>query len=194
MNTIQCLAFNGSPRKGGNTEVLLKTVLEVIKEKGGSVEFFHLNTMEFKPCQNCGGCDKAGTCILKDDLTPVYDKILAANRIIIASPIYFYGVSAQAKAFIDRMQALWNRKRILTEKGHWKEDPNKKGYFLSIAATKGPKIFDGAVLAAKYAFDAMGYTHEEDLLVRGIDKKGEMAEDQDTLEKARELGQKIAQN
>lgn len=190
---MDVLAFNGSPRKGGNTEVLLREVVSGIEAAGGHIDVFRLNSMAFRPCQNCGGCDREGKCVLQDDLIPVYDRILAVERIVIASPIYFYGVSAQTKTFIDRMQALWNRKRLLRQKGEWHDDPERKGMFLSVAATSGPKIFDGAVLEARYGLDAMGFGLAEELLVKGVDKKGEMAARGEVLAAARELGRRFVE-
>lgn len=190
-DTKQVLAVNGSPRKGGNSEILLAAVKEGIEVAGGRVETIRLNSLKIRPCQGCGGCNKTGECVLEDDMTPLYEKILSVDRIIIASPIYFYSVTAQAKTFIDRTQALWSRKRLLEKKGEWKDDPNRKGLFLSVAATRGPKVFEGAVLVAKYAFDAMGVCYEDELLVRGVDGRGKMAEAKDRLKEAVELGKRF---
>lgn len=190
---MKVLTFNGSPRKGGNTHILLETVLKGVTEAGGRAEVIVLNDLQFRPCQNCGGCDKTGVCILKDDLTPFYKKIVAAKRIIIASPIYFYGVSAQTKAFIDRMQALWSRKRLMKEKGKWRDDPDRKGLFLSVAATRGKRVFEGAVLTARYGYDAMGFAYDGDLLFNGIDYCGDMQKATGELQLAYELGLQFIQ-
>lgn len=188
---MKVLALNGSPRKGGNTDVLLAAVIQGVEKGGNEVEVVRLNKLTFRGCQNCGGCDETGVCILEDDLAPLYDKVLTIKKFIIASPIYFYGVTAQAKAFIDRMQALWNRKRLLKEKGEWQADPERKGFFVSVGATKGDKLFDGAVLTVKYAYDAMDVHYAEDVLVRGIDKKGEMEQAINLLREAERLGQEF---
>ncbi len=123
-----------------------------------------------------------------DDMQPLYDKIIAARRLIIASPIYFYSVTAQTKAFIDRCQALWNRKKLMKEKGEWQDDPDRKGYLVSVAATKGEKVFEGAVLTMIYTCDAMGIDYGGDLLVRGVDNRGEMADDTESMQQAVEFG------
>lgn len=188
---MKVLVLNGSPRKGGNTDVLLAAVIRGVEKGGGEFEVIRLNELSFRGCQNCGGCDETGVCILEDDLTPLYDKVLTAKKFIIASPIYFYGVTAQAKAFIDRMQSLWNRKRLLKEKGEWQADPGRRGFFVSVGATKGDRLFDGAVLVVKYAYDAMDVHYAEDILVRGIDKKGEMAQAVNILREAERLGQEF---
>jgi multimeric flavodoxin WrbA len=188
MNNMNVLTIQGSPRKGGNCDILLEAVLRGVKEAGGVPELINLRELTFQGCISCGGCDETGACVLKDDMIPLYDKILAVKRIIIASPIYFYGVTAITKAFIDRAQALWNRKRLLTEKGEWQPDPDRKGMFVSVAATRGARVFEGAILSIKYGLDAMGFSYDRDLLIRGIDKKGEMTKHGDILRQAEEAG------
>ncbi len=110
---MKIIAFSGSPRKNGNTELLLKEAVKGIESEGLEVRTFDLNIMNIRPCQGCGGCIKTGECIYKDDMLRVSDAIRSADRIILASPVYFYSVSAQAKVMIDRCQSFWN------EKGNW---------------------------------------------------------------------------
>lgn len=185
---MKVLAFQGSPRKKGNTEILLAAVAKGIKEEGGEIEIIRLCDLQIQPCTGCGGCDKTGRCVLEDDMIPLCDKILAAKRVIIASPIYFYNVTAQTKAFIDRTQALWSWKRIMEKKGDWRQDHERKGYFVSVAATKGARVFEGAILTVKYAFDAMGMGYGGEFLVREVDRRGEMANLPDKLKEAEEFG------
>jgi len=101
---MNILAFLGSPREGGNTELLLKEAVKGIEESGVQVQTFTLNTMNIMPCQNCGGCDETGICIYEDDMTQVYEAIRTCDRIILASPIFFSALSAQIKMMIDRCQ------------------------------------------------------------------------------------------
>lgn len=188
---MKVLAFNGSPRKGGNTEVLLAAVMDGMASAGGKGEIVRVCDLRIQPCIGCGGCEKEGKCVLDDDMTGLYEKIIVADRLVMASPIYFYGITAQAKACVDRMQALWSRKRLLTEKGDWQEDPGRKGFLVSIAATWGEKVFDGAILTMKYACDAVGASYGGEFLVRGVDRRGEMAKQAAELDKAREAGRRF---
>lgn len=183
---MKVLAINGSPRKGGNTEVLLNSVIKGVERAGGRVEVIRLCDLTIQPCTGCGGCDKTGKCVLEDDMIELCDKIIAYKRVIIASPIYFYGITAQAKAFVDRTQALWSWKRLMAEKGEWHDDPERKGFFVSVAATHGAKVFDGAILTVKYCFDAMGMAYGGEFLVRGVDRRGEMAQETQKLKEAEE--------
>jgi len=185
---MNVLVFLGSPRKKGNSEILTNAVLEGVRQAGGKPEIIRLCDLKISPCISCGGCDKEGRCVVQDDMTPLYEKIITVDKIIISSPIFFYGVTAQTKAFIDRTQALWNRKRLQQEKGKWIENPDRKGFFVSVAATKGARIFEGAVLTVKYAFDAMDMRYAGDFLVTGPDKLGDMAKYEQKLIEALEAG------
>ena len=185
---MNVLVFLGSPRKKGNSEILTNAVLDGVRQAGGRPEIIRLCDLKISPCISCGGCDKTGKCVVEDDMTPLYDKIITVDRIIVSSPIFFYGVTAQTKAFIDRTQALWNRKRILQEKGKWIENHERKGFFVSVAATRGVRIFEGAVLTMKYGYDAMGMQYAGDFLVTGPDKRGDMAKYEQKLAEAREAG------
>lgn len=185
---MDVLVFLGSPRKKGNSEILTEAVLEGVREAGGSPEIIRLCDLKISPCISCGGCNKTGKCVVEDDMTPLYDKIITIDKIIVASPIYFYGITAQTKAFIDRTQALWNRKRLMEKKGEWLENPERKGFFISVAATRGARIFEGAVLTMKYGYDAMGTNYAGGFLVTGPDKRGDMARNEQKLSEAREAG------
>ena len=185
---MDVLVFLGSPRKKGNSEILTEKVLEGVMKAGGSPETIRLCDLKISPCISCGGCDKTGKCVVEDDMTPLYDKIISIDKIIVASPIFFYGITAQTKAFIDRTQALWNRKRLLQKKGDWVENPERKGFFISVAATRGSRIFEGAVLTMRYGFDAMGLSYGGDFLVTGPDKRGDMTTYEQKLAEAREAG------
>ncbi|KPJ97562.1 MAG: hypothetical protein AMJ60_10880 [Desulfobacterales bacterium SG8_35] len=185
---MDVLVFLGSPRKKGNSEILTHALLEGVRQAGGSPEIIRLCDLKISPCISCGGCDKTGRCVVEDDMIPLYKKIIAIDKIIVSSPIFFYGVTAQTKAFIDRTQALWNRKRLLQKKGEWVENPERKGFFISVAATKGARIFEGAVLTMMYGYDAMGMQYAGDFLVTGPDKRGDMARYERKLAEAREAG------
>ncbi len=188
---MNVLMLNGSPRKGGNTEILLNSVAAGMSPDGVQVETIRLAGLEIKPCMGCGGCEKTGVCVQKDDMVPLYEKISRAGRIVIGSPIYFYGVTAQTKIFIDRTQALWCRKYLLTPRELRKDDPARRGFLVSVAATRGKNLFTGAQLCAKYCFDAIGVNYGGELLVKGIDRRGAVAEATAEIERAEEFGRQL---
>lgn len=187
-NMSDVLVFLGSPRKRGNSEVLIDSVIKGIEEGGGSAESIRVADLNISPCIGCGGCDKTGKCVVDDEMQPLYDKITSARRIILASPVYFYSITAQLKGFVDRCQALWNRKRLQVEAGPLPEHQDRKGYLVSVAATRGDRVFEGSVLVAKYFCDATGIEYGGEFLTKGIDHRGEMAKHVDTLLKAEEFG------
>lgn len=188
---MNVLIFLGSPRKNGNTETLVKSVMTGIQEAGSTSELIRLSEHKINPCIGCGGCEKEGNCVIQDDMQELYPKMTSADRIIVASPIYFYGVTAQTKAFIDRCQALWSRKYLLSIRLHG--DIPKIGYYLGVSATKGERIFEGAVLTVKYGLDAMDFSYGGEFVVRGADKKGDIQDFQEELERAMEFGASIVE-
>lgn len=187
---MKALVILGSPRKGGNTEILAQQVAAGMEEGGVSVRLLRLAEVRFGPCIGCGGCEKTGRCVVQDGMQDLYPMLDAVERLILVSPIYFYGVTAQAKALIDRCQALWSRKYLLGVRVV--AEVARLGYLVSASATKGERIFDGAVLTAKYGLDAMDFGYGGGLLVRGVDRKGAVSLMPDELARATQFGRKIA--
>jgi multimeric flavodoxin WrbA len=186
---MKVLGIMGSPRRHSNTEILLDKALDGAKEAGAEVEKVLISKLKISPCLEIYACLKDGNCAIKDDMDALYKKLLEADHIIFASPIFFYGVTSQAKAVIDRCQALWVRRHVL---GMGKEDKReRRGAFISVGATRGAKLFDGAVLTVKYFFDAIGVKYYGDLLVRGIDNKAQIEERLEALQDASRLGQEL---
>jgi multimeric flavodoxin WrbA len=186
---MKVLGIMGSPRRQSNTEILLDKALGGAREAGAEVEKVLVSKLKISPCLEIYACRKDGNCAIKDDMQSLYEKLLEADHIVFASPIFFYGVTSQAKVVIDRCQALWVRRHVL---GMGKEDKRVRGgVFISVGATRGTKLFDGAVLTVKYFFDAIGVKYSGDLLVRGIDNKGQIEEYPAALEDAFRLGQEL---
>jgi multimeric flavodoxin WrbA len=186
-SSMKVLGIMGSPRRQSNTEILLDKALEGAREAGAEVEKVLISKLRISPCLEIYACFKDGNCSIKDDMQTLYDKLLQADHIVFASPIFFYGITSQAKAVVDRCQALWARRHVL---GMGKEDTRvRRGVFISVGATRGEKLFDGAVLTVKYFFDAVGVKYSGDLLVRGIDNKAQIKEHPTALEDAFRLGQ-----
>jgi multimeric flavodoxin WrbA len=188
-SNMKVLGIMGSPRRQSNTEILLDKALEGAREAGAEVEKVLVSKLKISPCLEIYACFKDGNCAIKDDMQSLYDKLLEADHIIFASPIFFYGITSQSKAIIDRCQALWARRHVL---GMGKEDKReRRGVFISVGATRGAKLFDGAVLTVKYFFDAIGVKYSGDLLIRGVDNKGQIGERPTALEDAFRLGQEL---
>ena len=116
---MRALGIVGSPRKEGNTDILVDEVLRGARDAGSNIDKIFLNNLEIKPCQaECSDrCKKTGDCILKDDMSSLYDKLFKSDVIILGTPVYWYGPSAQLKAFMDRWFAFSHSEYIHKMKG-----------------------------------------------------------------------------
>jgi arsenate reductase len=166
------LGFQGSPRKNGNTDRLLAAFMEKARCAGAAVKTIQVARAGIVPCKGCGYCEKHGTCVIADDpmSNEVYGLLRQADLIVAASPVFFYGVSAQLKGLIDRSQTLWSRKYVYKLK-----DPlaaTRRGMLLSVGASRGRQLFDGIHLTIKYFFDAVDARFDHSLTYHGIEAKG----------------------
>jgi multimeric flavodoxin WrbA len=109
---MKVLGIVGSPRKKGNTEIMMKEVLKVAQEAGCETEMFLLSDKQVAPCDACGMCFQVGSCVVKDDMQQLYAMMERAQVIVFGSPVYFGSVSAQMKAVMDRMFALLQRRAL----------------------------------------------------------------------------------
>jgi len=188
---MRVTAFLGSPRKDGNTSILLGEALRGVREGGHTVRLFRLALMKIRPCLNCGGCEEDGGCIIEDDeMGKVYAAIREADRIVLASPIFFSGVSAQAKAMIDRCQALWCEKYLLR-----REIPagpeGRKGLFLTVGGMKTVKHAECANSTATAFFRSVSVPEHAFLPFRGVDAKGAIRQHPTALQEAYEAGKAL---
>jgi len=183
---LKVLGIMSSPRIGGNTDLLLDAALNGAQGQGAEVEKINIPTLRIAPCREIYACLKDGKCAIKDDMDPLYDKLVNAGAVIVATPIFFYTVSAQLASLISRCQALWSRRYVLNM-----VIPLKKGAFIAAGATRGAKLFDGPKLTIRYFFKAINAEYTDELLIRGIDKKGEIKEHPTALKDAYELGKRL---
>jgi multimeric flavodoxin WrbA len=188
---VKVLGLFGSPRRGGNTDLLLEAALKGAAEEGARVEGIHLCDFRVAPCRECLACFNNGTCVLDDDMQGIYPRLLEADIVILASPIFFYGITGWAKAMVDRCQALWARKYVLHDPALKTENRRRAGFFISVGGTKGPRMFEGSVLTVKYFFDAFNTNYSGELLFRGVDACGDIQKDPDALPQAFAAGRKL---
>ncbi len=186
---MRVLGIWASPRRGGNSEILLDALLNGAREAGAEVERIALRQLRITPCLEIQHCFKDGTCPIKDDMAPLYEQLLAADVVALSSPIFFYGLSAQAKSMIDRTQALWARRYILEPKS---SPLARQGVLLCTAASHGKLLFVGASLTAEYFFDAIGARYAAEIFVNGVDEKGAISKMPDSLAAAADLGGRLA--
>jgi len=188
----QIVAIYGSPRRRGNTATLLKHAVQGAVDAGAQVDEIILRDLKISPCLEIYACKKEGRCAIKDDFQQVVDQILSAKGLILASPIFFYTVSAHTKILMDRCQSLWVKKYWIDKVPFGQWEPKRKGLFISVGATKGKKLFDGTLLTVKYFFDVLDAELYRSLLYRGMDFEGDVLKYPEYLEEAYEAGKALA--
>ncbi|RJX36497.1 MAG: flavodoxin family protein [Desulfarculus sp.] len=191
---MMVLGIYGSPRQGGNSDLLLDAVLVEAGAAGVQTEKIYCRRLNISGCLECGGCDETGQCVVEDDMQQVYPLLKSARAIVLSAPVFFYGLPAQCKALVDRSQACWSGRLLAkTTPEERKRHDAGRGYLIAVGATKGPRMFDCMELTARYFFDALDMSYEPGLLIRGLEAKGAAAGSPDVMDQARELGRRIAQ-
>ena len=186
------VAIYGSPRRRGNTATLLKQAVLGAVQSGAQVDEVVLRDLKISPCLEIYGCKTNGRCVIQDDFQQVHDLIMAANGLMLASPIFFYTVSAHTKIFMDRCQSLWVKKYWIDKVPFGSRRLNRKGLFISVGATKGKKLFDGSLLTIKYFFDTLDAQLWRSCLYRGLDFEGDVLKHPDYLEEVYQAGKEFA--
>ncbi|HOB17207.1 MAG TPA: flavodoxin family protein [Candidatus Methanoculleus thermohydrogenotrophicum] len=174
--TIDVLAFATSPRRHGNSETLLDWVLAAMEREGETaVEKIVVPEVDIRPCRGCNACEMLNRCVQRDDMDYIHDRIIAADCIILASPIYCMGLAAQAKVLVDRAQVFRSRKYVLHLPVVPPERKGKRvGIFLSTAGQTWDYVFDAAIPSVKCFFNVIdiGKKDVRYLMVNGVDEKG----------------------
>ncbi len=182
---VKVLGIVGSPRKGGNTEILVKTALEAAKAQGAEIDILSLGEKKVAPCDGCGVCAKTRKCKINDDFAEVFQRMASANAIILASPSYFESVTPQMKALIDRAGFYNNRAT-----GRHAFD-GKIGGAIAVAYRTGLATTWGQMII---------YILAQRMIVPGIasfpnavaSEAGDVLKDKEGMDKARELGEAMA--
>jgi multimeric flavodoxin WrbA/protein-tyrosine-phosphatase len=168
------LGFQGSPRKKGNTSFLLKNFMQAIEKLGAQTRIIEVTQKNIIPCREYVVCERKGYCPIDDDVkTEIYPLIRQAEVVVLATPIFFFNMSAQLKALVDRCQLFWARKYKLKLTDPAKK--TKRGFLLAVGASKGKSLFEGLQLTAKYFFDAIDAGFEGSLTYREIEGPKDMA-------------------
>ena len=187
---MKIIAFNGSPRKGGNTEELLNAAIRGTGDSDSDkhdVRVFRLQDMDITACLNCGGCDDTGICVVEDDFQLVAEAIRAADRIIFASPVFFMGISAQAKAFVDRCQSFWCEKFLLEREIPAGPD-GRKGLVLMVGGMKKDRGINCAASQGVAFLRTVSVKESETLKYMGVDAMGAILKHPTAIKEAEEAG------
>ena len=175
------LGLLGSPRKKGNSNYLISAFMDAAEKSGAQTLTIDVTRKNIIPCKEYTVCEKKGFCPINDDVEEeIYPLLRQADVVVVATPIFFYNMSAQLKAVVDRCQVFWARKYMLKLK-----DPGanmRRGFLLSMGATKGKNLFEGLQLTTQYFFDAIWAKFEGSLTYRGIEGPKDMAAHPTVLE------------
>lgn len=185
------LAVYGSPRRKGNTATLLKRAVDGATDAGAQVEEIVLRDLNMSPCLEIYGCKENGRCTIQDDFQDVYDKLLASDGLMLATPIFFYSVSSFTKILMDRCQSLWVKKYWIEKRKFGETKPTRKGLLISVGATSGKKLFDGTLLAVRTYFDTLDMQVWRTLLYRGLDFEGDVLAHPEYVEEAYQAGREL---
>ncbi len=177
---MKILGLSFSPRRQGNTEILLDQALQGAQQEGAEVELYSLSGKEIKPCDGCEACAKTGKCHIKDDMQTVYQKLVAADGIIFGTPVYFFSMASQAKALIDRTYALRRPTIRLV---------NKVGGVITVASNLGRSD----VLKDLYFYIAINHMIPTDYVAAAATEKGAIRKDEKAMKMAWELGREMVQ-
>ncbi|MDN7011895.1 flavodoxin family protein [Methanoculleus sp. FWC-SCC3] len=192
--TIDVLAFAASPRRHGNSETLLDWVLAAMEAEGAAVEKIVVAEADIRPCRGCNICETLNRCVQRDYMDYVHDRIIAADCIVLASPIYCMGLAAQAKVLVDRAQVFRSRKYVLHLPVVPPERKGKRmGIFLSTAGQNWDYVFDAAIPSVKCFFHVVDIGNKDlrYLMVNGVDEKGAIARHPTAKDDAESLAREV---
>lgn len=185
------LGLAGSPRQRGNTSILLDRALAGAADGGARVARLELCRLHIAPCIACDGCFRSGVCVVEDGFQSVLPQLLEADAVVLASPLYFLGLSGWAKAFIDRCQCLWARRYILHQPLPPTSDGRpRRAAFVSTAGTPAAP-FSGAVATVKAWLRTLDARYLGEVLRTGVDAAGTISGDAGALEEAYRLGRAL---
>jgi len=178
----------GSPRKNGNTDLLLERAMEGARSAGATTEKVVLDALRFSPCRECADIRHDGICKVNDDMQTVYPLLDRSDVIILASPIFFGSLTAQTKMMIDRFQCRWAAEHL------FKTIPvttERKGVFLCAEASDREDFFRNARAIVKNFFVTVGAEYSHELLCGGVDVRGAVLKKTECLDEAFRLGSTV---
>jgi multimeric flavodoxin WrbA len=174
------LGLMGSPRRNGNTEILVDTVLAGAEEHGAATEKVLLGTLEIAPCRACDSCRKTGKCIHEDDMVGLIEQMKEADVWVLGTPVYWWGPTAQFKAFLDRWYGIYNQ-------GIFK---GKDIVLVVPLESNNETVYNPTLDMFKGIMDYLGMNHIGTVLATRVYEKGAVNDHPEYLDMAREIGRK----
>lgn len=174
------LILSGSPRINGNSDILCDEFMKGAKESGNEVEKINVTSKKITPCSACYYCkDHGGKCVYNDDMPSILQKIINCDVLVLASPVYFYSISAQLKAVIDRTVA------------RWLEVKNKEFYYIVTMADEELASADTTLACMRGYADCVDGSKERGIIIgNGVYEAGAI-KSTSAMQKAYELGKSV---
>ena len=189
--SLKVLGISTSPRRDGNSDLLLRQALSGAQQAGSVVEYLRLCDYRIEGCRECYNCSATGYCSTKDDYQPILDKMLEADRLIFATPVFFMTVCAQAKLLIDRGQCLWVRHTVL-HKPLFEPKRDRRGLLIAVGGSRSRKQFDCVRQPVQSCFECLEVDYVGSLCINQVDEKGAILKRPDALDQAFRLGRLLA--
>ena len=182
---MKILGLEGSPRKNGNTEKLVKVILDGATEKGAETKFYKLAKMNISLCLGCFSCRETGACVTEDDMQLLHEEIQASDAIILGSPVYMWQVSGQTKLFMDRLVPFIKPDFTTRLKG-------KKSVFMVFTqGNPDEQSFKHYFEYLENLFSFLHYDVKGTMVATGTRDKNDILQQADLLGKAREVGKNL---
>ena len=188
---MKVLGILGSPRVGGNSDILLEQALAGAKDSGGEVEKIILSKKKISGCLDCGKCNETGICVIKDDMQEIHKKILEADVVIHSVPVYFWAMTSQMKAYLDRWCAFFDAQWRI-HKAYRPIMKVKRIGLITVCGDTNVSTADPIVHSFKNTCQFSGL-HLLEVVQASAAAKGEIANNEDVKKKAYELGRKSVQ-
>ncbi len=186
------IAVLGSPLLQGNTARLLDEAIRGAREAGCSVEKIEVTTLKFNACREIFYCRQNTTCAMKDDMTPIYEKVRDIDGIIVATPVMTMGIPGVLKCFIDRFQVFFMGKYMRGDSLVTAEKRDKRlGLYIGISGMNVPYVFDGAKLTIQAFFQIIDIRYWGELLIRDMDTIQDLSRRPELLEEAYQKGSEM---
>ena len=182
----------GSPLTEGNTAKLLERALQGVRDAGCETETITVAGMSFEACMEMMFCREHETCIMDDDMQPMYGKFREMDSLILATPVMTMGIPGKLKSFMDRFQVFFNAKYVRKEPLVTRDQAKKRhGLFICISGMKVPGVFDGAKKTVQAFFDIIDCRYWDELLINDMDTIRDVSQHPELLEAAYNKGQAL---
>jgi len=188
---LKVLGISASPRIDGSSDLLLRQALAGAESAGASTEYVGLRDFRIAPCDESNACYATGECRIQDDFQLVLQKMLDADCLIFATPVFFMTVCAQAKLLIDRCQCLWAHKYVL-KKPLFTTGRNRRAAVIAVGGSKSKKMFESVHLTMKYWFDVLEFNYVADLFINQIEEPARIKQHPTAFNDAYRLGSDLA--